>query len=85
MYVSCKINLLSIIKKKKIMKDSDKLLIAAMSVEDLDALLGHLCDSVNIMRKYTESIVDSDYLLRLTLTQIHVFEELRRKKANSHD
>lgn len=66
------------------MKDSDKLLIAAMSVEDLDALLGHLCDSVNIMRKYT-SIADSDYLLRLTLAQIHVFEELRRKKANSHD
>ena len=68
------------------MKNLDTILIASMNDDDLNTLLDHLCDSLNILRKYVHSITDSDEILRLTLLQIRVFEELKhREKINSHD
>lgn len=64
------------------MKDLDKVLIASMNDDDLNTLLDHLCDSLSILRKYVYSITNSDEILRLTLLQIHVFEELKHREKN---
>lgn len=70
------------------MENLDKELIKKMSTEQLDNLLGNLCNTLDLFRSIHDdkktSMMDNDNLSSIIYLQIMTFEEIRRRSLN-HD
>lgn len=70
------------------MENLDKELIKKMSTEQLDNLLGNLCNALDLFRSIHDdkktSMMDNDNLSSIIYLQIMTFEEIRRRSLN-HD
>lgn len=70
------------------MENLDKELIKKMSTEQLESLLGNLCNTLDLFRSVHNdkgtSILSNDNLSSVTYLQIMTFEEIRRRSLN-HD
>lgn len=68
------------------MENLEKELIEKMSTEQLDALLGNLCSTLDLFRSVYDdkktSMFYNDYLSSTAYLQIMTFEEIRRRSLN---
>lgn len=62
---------------KKLTTDLKLEFLMTMTDEDLSLMLGHLCDSLDILRKYQSSPFESEVSYNMMMLQIAVFEEIR--------
>lgn len=70
------------------MENLEKELIEKMSTEQLDALLGNLCSTLDLFRSVYDdeetSMLCNDNLSSIVYLQIMTFEEIRKRSLN-HD